>query len=328
MYYKFYGRYFGGPPKKFADTNYIRKYPEYIVLSTALGVPVISYSVSSPSGTNTTEYRASLSPVVGLRVGYKYLSLGFNVKLPGQQPGYTNTSYASLSFRIQSNRFNQSFLVSVLKGVTDVNSSDGSTATYIKRDDIQAVNLSYGFVWNLAWKKYTYVGPRTYSQRQMKSKGGFLVKTGIWLQAIHGDSAILNPSEQPYYTTFRNVTGISALSMPVAPGMGGNLVFLKKFYLSSVFFLGPNFSYYAYQRSKDEDYIRDFSVQFLGSLDIGFGYQTERFFAGLHYDYQYLSARITDAVIQFNSGYLGLTVGCRIGTPKVMRDIYNRIFPY
>lgn len=333
MYYFFYGRFILKGNKKHADTNYIRSYPEYMVLTAELGYPYLSHSITSPEAEETIDYIGNISSTLGFRFGYKNISFGYRFKLKSSlddADDLASTSYNSFNLKFQNNKLNHTFLISRLQGLTDVSADNNAVGKerYYRREDIVLTSLSYTLIGNLSWKKYSYLAPRTYSQRQIKSRVGFLWKAGFVVNSFAGDSALVNPLQQRYFRSFRDVKEFSGIALQVSPGVGGNLVFAKRFYMSALLFLGADYYHYAYKRMDDEDDYRSSSVQLSIDGEASIGYQAERFFTGFHLEWKSLNAKINDASLLWYNAYIGIKAGYRINAPSLVKKSYQVVFPY
>jgi hypothetical protein len=217
-----------------------------------------------------------------------------------------------------------------LQGLTDVSSDNDALGKegYHRREDIVLMNMSYTLIGNLSWKKYSYLAPRTYSQRQIKSRLGFLWKAGIVLNSFAGDSALVNPVQQIYYRNFSDVKQFSGIALQLSPGVGGNLVFAKRFYMSALLFAGGDYYHYSYERVDDEEVYRSSSLQLSIDGEASIGYQTERFFTGFHLEWRSLNAKINDASLLWYNAYIGIKAGYRINAPSLLKKSYKVVFPY
>ncbi len=333
LYYFFYGRFVLNGNKKHADTNYIRSYPEYMVLTTELGYPYLSHAISSEEEQEHIDYIGNISSTLGFRFGYKNISFGYRFKLKSSLDNadyLAPTTYNSFNLKFQNNKLNHTISISRLQGLTDISSDNNALGKegYYRREDIVLMNLSYMLIGNLSWRKYSYLAPRTYSQRQMKSKVGFLWKAGIVLNSFAGDSALVNPVQQVYFTSFRDVKAFSGIALQLSPGVGGNLVFAKRFYMSTLLFLGGDYYHYGYKRVADEALYRSSSLQLSIDGEASIGYQTERFFSGFHLEWKSLNAKINDASLLWYNAYVGIKAGYRFNAPSVLKKSYKVVFPY
>lgn len=332
QFYRFYGRFVSN--KINYDTNYIRKYNEYIVTSVGIDYPYLTYNITPDGNGASTDYKANLSNVVGIKFGYKNIGFGFSHKLKStleNSEHLTSTSYSAFNFKIQTNRFNHVFFISSTKGLTDVSSDQNKQLGkdgYIKRDDIIIYNLSYDFTWNLHWKKYSYVAPITFGQRQIKSMAGFLIKSGLVINEFKADSSIINPSQRSNYSGFKDINHFYGLALEIAPGVGGNFVISKRVYFSHLLFLGMDYYMYNYTHTGSSEAYRSSSVQLFFDVESSIGYQSERAFVGLHVEWKGFYNQILDASMLWYNAYIGLHAGYRIKAPKLLQKAYNVLFPY
>lgn len=327
LYYKYYGKY-TQKKKKTYDTTYIDKHDEYIAVSSDLTFPNITFYISPSEFVNRTTYAPKLSSVAGFRIAYKNVAGSYHFKAGNMSNDdrLQNTEYSSFNFKIQNNKFNHMIGFDYLKGLTDITTDQNNG--YIKRPDILLADISYELVCNLTWRKYSYIAPRTYTQHQLKSKVGFLLKGGLSANVQQGDSAIINPPQQIYYQSFTDINSVAGVTIKFAPGVGGNLVFAKRMYLSLVAFFGSSYYRYNYKREPNDNRYKSSSFAYILEGEASIGYQTERFFTGLHYEWKNVNSSVNDANLYWYNGFLGIQLGYRFKAPTLFKKAYNIIFPY
>jgi hypothetical protein len=332
---KFYKKFFPGlklkqnPP----DSLFIKTYLTHLSVGVHLQSPSIRMDIS-PGNANAigaSKFRTNIADIVGFNVGYKLVAAGFSFLLKSgmdAHDNYAKSYYRTATIKYNSGVYSFQFMYLNLKGLTDVNPSNNlDPKPYIERPDI--VNKEYKFEWiyNSSWKKYSYIAPFTFTQRQLKSRIGFLLKAGTYYTQLSGDSALIGRSQQRYYDDFNNVRVIRTVSIRLAPGAGGNFIFYKHCYLSVAFF--PSYDLYLYKYLTDPNEKVKGKQTFVFVLDskAGLGYQSERLYAGLRYEIERKHASLHS--IQTNNVYIytGLEVGYRFNAPRFLKKMYKETMP-
>jgi len=182
-------------------------------------------------------------------------------------------------------------------------------------------------IYNFSWRKYSYIAPITFSQRQIISHAGFLLKTGVYYNRLSADSALLNRRQQQYYGDFNDVSTIRSISIRIAPGLGGNLVFFKRVYLSAAAFTSFDVYFYKYFKSPDEkaDSKQTLMLEEDGSVNLG--YQSRRFYAGLSYEIEKRAGALHSMDISTTYSYKGIELGYRFNAPHVVKKVYKKTMP-
>jgi hypothetical protein len=333
---KFYRKFFPklrikrDPP----DTAYIKSYPNYLSVGIHMLSPAIKMDIlpKGRSNTGTSEFRTNIPDIAGLSASYRFISAGFSILMKSgirAHDDYARSSYrtATIKYTGSANSFQYKYLR--FKGLTDVNPSNSfNRSGYVRRPDI--VNKEFQFEWlhNFSWRKYSNTAPFTFTQRQVKSRAGFLLKAGIYYTQLTGDSALIGQRQQPFYNEdFTDVRVIRTLSLRLAPGVGGNVVFFRRYYLFLSAFPSYDLYFYKYLNHPEEKVRGKQTFVFVLDGKASLGYQSERFYAGLKYEAESRRASLHHISRHTMFTYVGLEVGYRFNTPRVVKKVYKDTMP-
>ena len=335
---KFYKKYF--PHLKIKkpniDSTYIKSYPHYLTLGSRLIVPTIYMDLHSNnskenSSSATSNFRTNVGNIVAFSASYRFITAGFALVLSSNRKDnedYTPSSYRTATVKYNGSSYSLQFKFIRIRGFTDVNENNSDTSIrYTKREDMLLREYQFEGVYNFSWKKYSYYAPIDYTFRQLKTHLGFLLKAGAYYNQVSADSNFLTIKQRTFFNDFTDIRIIRTTSFKLAPGVGLNLVFLKRFYFSVAVFTPYNFYVYNYF-TKDENLIhKGTSIAFVLDGNVCLGYQSERFYAGFRY--QADSKSVTFNTVSLNSlfSYVGFDVGYRFEAPKFMRKFYKQTMP-
>ena len=319
------------------DIAYIKSYPNYLSFTTRLLLPKIYFDLN-PIGSNgvgenaSSKFRTNVNTIVGFAGSYRFVTAGFAIGIKsnaGNTSGYVHTKYRTATIKYNTSKYMLQFKFMKLKGLTDINESNNqdSTKRYVTRDDITMKEFHFEGIYNFSWKKYSYIAPLDFMERQVKSRVGFMVKAGIYNTQLFSDSNLLSMRQRLYFEDFNSINRMNSYAIKLAPGLGINLVFLRRFYLSTAVFTPFNL-YFNRLFIFYEDLVRkESSLQLTLDGMASIGYQSKRFYAGLRYQ-----AESKRAVLKFISmtsvySYIGLDVGYRFNTPKIVKKVYKKTMP-
>lgn len=333
---KFYKKFFPNLKIKrsLPDTSYIKSYPNYLFVSTHVLSPSIRMDISAanPNPKGTSAFRTNIPDIAGFSVGYRFISAGFAFLLKsGMQThnDYSKSQYRTATIKYNSRGYSFQYKYLRYKGLTDVNTSYSSDRgqAYIKRPDILTKEFQFEGLYNPGWKKYSYTAPFTFSEHQVKSRAGFLFKTGIFYMQLSGDSALIDQRKQQYIDDLNDVKVIRTLSIRLAPGGGGNLVFLKRYYLSLAVFPSYDLYFYKYLNNADDKVKGKQTFVFVLDGKASLGYQSKRLYAGLRYEAERRSAALHGIEIKSVYTYFGVEVGYRFKAPHMVKKVYKDTMP-
>ncbi|MEJ7645317.1 MAG: DUF4421 family protein [Chryseolinea sp.] len=316
------------------DTSYIRSYPNYLSGSTHLLSPSIRTDLKPVNGevAGISSFRTNIADIVGLAVNYRFVTAGFAFLLPtGAQmhDQYAKSKYRTATIKYNSRAFGFQFKYIRYKGLTDVNPSYSSDPSQVnlKRADMVSKEFQFENLWNPDWRKYSYAAPLTFSERQIKSRVGFLFNSGLFYTQLSGSSALIPPGKQKYYDGLSDVSVIRTWSIKLAPGVGGNFVFLKRFYFSAVAFPSYDLYFYKYLAAVDDKVKLRKSMVFIFDGKASVGYQSRRLYGGLRYEAERQSSSLHNIDLRASYTYLGVELGYRFNAPKFVRKVYKDTMP-
>jgi hypothetical protein len=243
--------------------------------------------------------------------------------------GYAPTHYrtATIKFTGAANRFQFRYIRT--QGFTDISKPVfPDPASYRQRPDLLDKEFQFEILHNFNWKKYSYIAPLTFAQRQIKSCAGFLLKAGVYYDQLSGDSTLVTEWQKPYYNDLDDIRVLRSLSVRVAPGVGANVVFLKRVYLSLVGFTSYDLYLYKYLADPDERGVSGRKT-YAWVLDgeVSLGYHTRRLYAGLRFEAERRMGFLYNLQIGKSSTYAGIEVGYRFDAPAFVRKFYKKTMP-
>lgn len=315
------------------DTNYIHTYPNYLtvgvhVLSPALYSTIRTKNSLATDDRSDVKLRTSVADILGFSANYRFVSVGFAFLLNGgiqKYDGYAPSAYRTLTLKYNNPAYSFQFKFLRLKGFTDINVMPNMPLAM--RGDILNKEFQLESVYNFDWKKYSYLAPLIFSQRQVKSRAGVLLKAGLYYKKLSGDSSLIEKNKQLYYESFGNNKGIQTFSIKLAPGVGGNLIMYKHICLSMALFTSFDLYFYKYIRTNDE--VSASRERFVFAIDgyVSLGYQSQRIYAGLRYETDRRDASLHGIDLNMVNAYAGLEFGYRFDAPRIVKKFYKKTMP-
>jgi hypothetical protein len=333
---KFYKKYF--PTLRIKrdtpDTLYIKTYPNYLSASVHLLSPAARYDIM-PRNNNLqgkAAFRTNVADIVGAVINYRYVSVGFAFMLiSGMQMNseYAKSKYRTATIKYNSRGYAFQFKYIRIKGMTDVNvpSNFYQSQGYIRRPDIVTKEFQFESTYNPAWRKYSFTAPFTFSERQVKSYGGFLFKTGIYYSQMSGDSSLIDHTKLPHYANdISRVNVIRSFSIRLAPGAGGNMIIRKKYYASIAVFPSLDIYFYKYLENTDERSNGSQTLAFVFEGHASVGYQSRRLYTGVRCELENTALMRGIQSRKVNTS-IGVEFGYRFTAPRFVRKVYRATMP-
>lgn len=333
---KFYAKYFPNLKIKYkpTDSTYIKTFPKnQMIIATHILVPKV-YSFFEPSGNlqAASQFQTNIKTITGFSFTYRHVTAGFALSLIppiGDPANLISTRYRTATIKYKSPIYILTFKFMKIKGMTDVNefnSLNPLQAPYVERPDITIKEYLFEGIYNFNWKKYSYLATLDYSEGQIKSRAGFLMKAGIYNQQFFGDTNLLSMPQREFFE-FNNVTNIVGYNIKFSPGFGANLVVKKHFYASISVFSPLNLYINKLENGKGNVIKSETSLQWVLDGSISIGYHNKRFFAALHYDVDGRNAAFHSYAYKSVYNYIKLDIGYRFNTPMVIKKFYKDTMP-
>ncbi len=278
-------------------------------------------------------YQPNLRGGFGLGISYRIadFSIGFRQRLdPVTEELYGHSAYANLSFRLwMSRHLLGEFTYQAIRGFSNLNTPLYDTTTryseqtpYEHRWDIKVRYLKMRTVYQFNPNKFSYRSAFSFSERQKKTAGGFLMNISIYNQNTTADSAFLPDAIRPFYGDLAQVNGFQITGLSLGPGIGGTWTG-GRWFLSSVMFLGFDAQVFDYYAPVSGRWISELRPAPMFDFRLSFGYNAPRFFAGfqLWADANYLRP----GPFKVNSVFVRnlLSVGYRFNSPKILNRVYD-----
>jgi len=293
--------------------------------------------ITSKSGTpsnfdTSSKLRSNIHDVVGFSGTYRFVSAGFSFL---SNSGRTsNLDYSPSRYRTATLKFNGAadalqFKYIRIQGFTDINrqNSFAPNPVNIRRPDMVNKEFQFEIIHNFGWKKYSYLAPLTFSQRQVKSHGGFLLKANVSYDQLSSDSTLVGPRQKQYYEDFGAAKTFRSLSLRIAPGLGANLIFLRRFYFSISAFTSFDLYFYKYLKSQDDAVAAKRTFVFVLDGKASFGYQSKRLYMGLRYEAERRIGTFQSMEMKTTYSYAGVEMGYRFNAPGFIKRFYKKTMP-
>jgi len=338
--HRFYKKFFPNLEikRQLPDSLYIKTYPNYLsvgmhVLSPAIGVNWQPRQTAPGHIQASSKFRTNVSDIVGFSASYRFVSFGFAFLLRSgmnMHTGYAPSRYRTATIKFAGAASTFQFRYIRIQGFTDIGRPDNPVTAplYRQRRDMIDKEFQFEILHNFHWRKYSYIAPLTFAQRQIKSHAGFLLKAGVYYDQLSGDSTLLAARQKPYYDGLDDARVLRSLSVRLAPGVGTNLVFRKCIYVSLVGFTSYDLYLYKYLTDPDERGVAG-KQTFAWWLDgkASMGYHAKRLYAGVRFEAEHRVVDLYNMGLRKTYTYTGIELGYRFDAPGFVQKFYKKTMP-
>lgn len=180
---------------------------------------------------------------------------------------------------------------------------------YPQRPDIDTKNFGISGFYAFNHRKFSLRSSYNFADRQLRSKGSFILYGTLNSFKANADSALLSDPVQSDFGNGADTKDIQCTTLGIAPGYSFNVV-LKKFFINATATVGPAHDWIYFQtESKEEHYDLSFNTTY--SLRLAAGFNSGRFFGGIGTVLQGRSMKYEDIRFENSSTTTRVLIGYR-----------------
>lgn len=237
-------------------------------------------------------YRPNTPFNIGFGANYRFvgINLGFNLPFINRHNDkFGKTKYIDLQSHIYLRKIVVDFYGQYYKGYYVANPQEvfgkayAAQNPYPQRPDIRNIDFGLNVQYIFNDKRFSYRAPNLQNEYQKKSAGSFIVGGEMFLGRVKGDSSLI-PSNMADTNFLRDEhyykTGISSLAANV--GYAYTFVLQQHFFLSLSLTAGLGGNVTSLYMESGE-ISRKVGLQFSNTVRASLGYNSSRYFAGVHY---------------------------------------------
>jgi hypothetical protein len=193
--------------------------------------------------------------------------------------------------------------------ITDKNNEPDAGQPYPQRPDIVSRNFGVTGHYVFNRNRFSFRAVYNFSERQMYSKGSFLLFTSINSFRFSADRSILTPEQELIFGEDVSFKHLRYSTFSIAPGYTYSLIF-KNFFLNGALSIGPAHHWIRYQQESGDDK-DDIEINSFVAARIGIGYNGERLFGGIGFYSQGNNVKFEDVQFSNNNGSFKILIGYR-----------------
>jgi hypothetical protein len=185
------------------------------------------------------------------------------------------------------------------------------------RADIDSRNFGVSGLYAFNHRKFSLRSSYNYAERQLRSRGSFILYATINSFKTNADSALLTEQVRETMSKGSDLEDIKCTTLSIAPGYSYNLV-AKKFFLNGTLTVGPAHHWVYYQSDSGEKHY-DVSFNATTTLRLALGYNSNRFFGGLGFVVQSRAVKFENVRFENASSTFKFLIGCRFAEKGILK---------
>jgi hypothetical protein len=296
------------------DTTFISEYHHFLTARFYFLYQDVTFEINQEN-LGTVIYKPNLFVKAGIAGYYKWFGLSLSVNVPFfllNETEYGKTTSLDTRINVFGRSISGELVYQDYKGYY-IQNFHTETGHHYKIPDMRILAIGISSYWIYNSERFSLRAAFIQNERQKKSAGSFMVRPSFQYFKVSSDSGII-PREvftQAGEEYFNVVNEGEFFSFGLAPGYSYTFIFAKKFYINAAVFPGVFWESVSYSTERSTVHTTDFSFLLTGQL--GVGYNSDRFHAGIMYASGISDIPVVLGKSQFyyNGGQVRLWVGTR-----------------
>lgn len=274
------------------DSSYIEDHTDKLTLRLFGSRKYTYYDMADRGLKERVRYRPNMANNIGVGAAYKFINLNFAFNLPfinDDDDTYGNTKFLDLQAHLYLRKLVVDFYGQYYKGyyeaLPEKRISNALTRPPVSfRPDIFNTDLGLHVQYIFNDERFSYRAAFMQNEYQKKSAGSFLAGGEIFTWQLRGDSALIPASlnvpgflgDDPFKATY--TVGFAANA-----GYAYTLVLAKYFFVTASVSAGAGLNHTRLRYSDGRSSTTGWGWQFNNTVRLAAGYNSSRYFIGLHY---------------------------------------------
>lgn len=285
------------------DTNYVRKYPDRFIVT--LSQSYRQYDVrffqtygQDTMGAGAPQMIADANASSGISIDFDKISFSFGIKTYPSTPadiekkGQTKLTSYSLSFGAYRFRFESSYrnyhgFYDYKTATYDTNYAH--TGIYYQNPSMDVRSMRVKTLFIFKKRKFSYNSAYFNTQRQLKTKGSFLLVSNVYDYRFRSDVSLIPDSSRKYFGKYSDLDYFRVQGISIGPGYSWNLVLFKTLYFNMTLTSGFDFQHRSYDTFSDTYSDKFWKVGAAGDARFALGLNGKRMFTSITFRMDYNS---------------------------------------
>jgi hypothetical protein len=310
---------------------YIRRFPDHFFLYPVLKQRSLSFELQKRDRSELLTFKPNnaYSLGVGTYLFELNFELGFAIPINQQSKYlYGDSKARDIQLNVLGKKWGMDAFYQKYNGfyLTDKNDDHAADTPYPQRPDINSKN--YGLTWSYVFnnQKFSFRSVYNFAERQLYSKGSFLMSSNINRFKLSADSSILSRPNEVVFGKQVSFTTLNYTTFSLAPGYTYSLIF-KNFFLNGTLSVGPA-HHWIYYKLEDGRSRNEMGINTFVAARIGIGYNGDRLFGGITFIQQGSLVRFEDVQFSSNNATFKILMGYRFRETGILKKKVWDLVPF
>lgn len=310
---------------------FIKQFPDYFFIYPVLKQRGLNFELARRDRSSVLTYKPNNTYNLGLGVYLFEVGLEFAFAIPLGENSiqrYGESESRDLQLNVLTKRWGVDAFYQRYGGFYLVDREDVPLASepFPQRPDISTQNfgLTGHYVFN--HQKFSFRSAYNYSERQLYSKGSFLLFAALNTFRVSADSSIVSEDRQVVFGEDVNFTRLRYTTFSIAPGYTFNLTY-NNFFINATLAFGPAHHWINYDLEGNPMEQHDIAINSFVGARVAIGYNGYRIFGGISFVSQGSNIRFDDANFSNNNSVFKVLVGYRFNEVGILKKRFWDYLP-
>ena len=319
-------------PKDSLRSHYIQRFPDYFFLYPVLKQRSQSFELAKTDKSALLTYKPNNTYSLGLGVYLFEVGLELGYAIPLAQNSierYGKSVARDIQLNALAKRWGLDAFYQRYSGfyLVDRDHEPQTNEPFPQRRDIATKNFgaTANYVFNN--QKFSFRSAYNFSERQLYTKGSFLLFAALNTFRVAADSSIVIDDRKADYGPDVDFTRLRYTTFSIAPGYTQNLIY-HNFFINATLAFGPAHHWINYALEGGASTHHDIAINSFFSGRLAIGYNADRIFGGISFLSQGSSLKFKDATFSNNNSVFKVLVGYRFREFGVLKKRVWDMLPF
>lgn len=311
---------------------YIKGFPEYFFIYPVLKQRSLNFEIAKADRSSVLTYKPNntYSLGVGAYIFELGVELAFAIPLREQSLERFGESEArDIGLNVLSKRWGVDAFYQRYKGfyILDREYEPLPDELYPQRPDVNT--KSFGFTGHYVFnhQKFSFRSAYNFAERQLYSKGSFLLFSSLYTFRVASDSSIIKGDRSPEFGADVDFTRLRYTTFSIAPGYTFNLTY-NNFFLNTTLAIGPAHHWINYDLETPPEEQHDIAINSFFGARVAIGYNGYRMFGGIGFISQGSRLKFDQVTFANNNSVFKIVVGYRFNEVGILKKRALDMLPF
>lgn len=312
-----------GSAKDSLRKYYIKQFPDYFFIYPVLKQCTMNFELSKPGESSPLTFKPNNTYSLGLGVYLFEVNLEFGFAIPLREQSierFGKSESRDIQLNALAKRWGVDIFYQRYSGFYTADNENVPRANepFPHRPDIGTKNFGVTGHYVFNNQKFSFRSSYNFSERQLYSRGSFLLFAAINTFRVAADSSIVNHNRQVDFGKAVDFTRLRYTTFSIAPGYTYNLTY-NNFFLNTTLSIGPAHHWINYDLEGSGAEHNNIAINAFVAARVAIGYNGHRLFGGMSFISQGSSIKFDDVNFSNNNSVFKILIGYRFNESGILK---------